>query len=510
MPHTTAPSPKWGLVLLSICLLVFLLNIDYTAANLALLPISKDVNADLNNLQWLLSGYVLVWGALVVPAGRLADLYGKRRVLMIGIGVFLIGSWVTGAGSSIEILIFGRVLQGIGAAIFSPPCYGIIFSLVPAEKQGVAMGAFAAASGFGLAAGPTLAGLILDMMNWRWIFYVNLPIGILVIVSILKLVPKDPPAGGSDRIDGLCALFLTLGLSGVMVALNQIEVWGWSPKLWLTMGVGAAFLLAFYHRNKNAHAQTIPLDLFQNRPLMSVIYAMFLSAFNFSLVLVMMGLFIQKIMGYSSYKAGLTFLSMTLAVGILSPIGGRFADRMDSRIPIMFGFVSLAIGTGCMSVFSVDTSMPFLVFSLFLTGLGFGFSFPALNAAMLKCAPAQNINTASGVFTMASMLGNTISVILSTSFLVIFGRQCVIAAIGDGNGVFSIGQEKNLLGLVATLHQQTIADNSHAVSHAMTSLLNDAFVYGLSWNMRIGAVLAFLAAVIIFFRLRDVPKPAAL
>jgi len=174
------PFRSW-MVLLSIGVLLFLINIDYTAVNLTLVPIAEEINADLNSLQWLLSAYVLVWAACVIPAGRVADLYGRRTTLIIGLILFMGGSCLTGLGHSLEVLILGRVLQGIGAAIFSAPSWAVIFTTAPPEKQGLVMGIVLSFCGLGLATGPTLAGFIIEEANWRWIFYINIPLGIIVI-----------------------------------------------------------------------------------------------------------------------------------------------------------------------------------------------------------------------------------------------------------------------------------------------------------------------------------------
>lgn len=155
------------LLLLTICLLVFLMNIDYTAVNQALLPIADEIKVNLNDLQWLLSGYVLVWGALVVPAGRMADIFGKKISLIVGMVLFMAGSLLTGTGHSIEMLVAGRVFQGIGAALFSAPAYGLVFTSMPPERQGMALGIIGGIAGLGLAAGPTLAGFIIETIGWR-------------------------------------------------------------------------------------------------------------------------------------------------------------------------------------------------------------------------------------------------------------------------------------------------------------------------------------------------------
>lgn len=502
-----SPAPlsslKMWLILLSICSLVFLLNIDYTAANLALIPISEDTSADLNSLQWLLSGYVLVWGALVVPAGRLADLYGKRRILLIGTLIFLIGSFITGFGNTIEILVFGRVLQGVGAAIFSPACYGLIFTTMPPEKQGLAMGVFSAIGGLGLAAGPTLAGLILEELNWRWIFYINIPIGFFVMMSVLMLIPKDLSADKTERIDFLGAMLLSFSLGSLMIGLNQIEVWGaQSIELYGILSAGVVGLCLFYHQNKKQLPQTIPLIFFHNKPLMGSVYAIFLTSFNFSLVLVMMGLFVQKTLGYSSYESGFIFLSMTLAIGILSPIGGRLADRMDMRTPIIFGLFSLSLATFFMSILGENSSLYAVLGCLFLSGLGLGFSFPCINTAMFRSVNPMDISTASGIFTMSMMLGNTLSVILSTSLLVMFGRTYLQSSFLHESGALSLAEQQAAFHQLERVSATSPLDAIQGISEKTLSLVSDAFVYGFSWNMRIGLIFALLATFIVFRNVR--------
>ena len=189
-PSSQISVQSW-IVLIAIGVLIFLINIDYTAVNLTFVPIAEEIKTDLSSLQWLLSAYVLVWAALVIPAGRMADLFGKRRCLITGLLIFLAGSALTGMGQSIDILVLGRVFQGIGAAIFTAPAWASIFTLAPPEKQGFVMGIILSFSGLGLAAGPTLSGFIIEEMSWRWIFYINIPLGFIVIATLLLYAPKD-------------------------------------------------------------------------------------------------------------------------------------------------------------------------------------------------------------------------------------------------------------------------------------------------------------------------------
>jgi MFS family permease len=161
------------MTLLSISILIFLVDFEYSAVNLSLKTIAEETGAPLNFVQWVLSSYALVWGAFILPAGNLGNIYGQRRMFFVGLCFFIAGSAIAGASENIETLIFSRIVQGLGAAIFIPPAYSITFSIIPENKKGITLGIFSTVAGVGFAIGPSLSGLILDYLNWQWIFWLN-------------------------------------------------------------------------------------------------------------------------------------------------------------------------------------------------------------------------------------------------------------------------------------------------------------------------------------------------
>lgn len=495
---TASPKSSIWLVLASISVLVFLLNIDYTAVNLALVAISEEISADLHTFQWLLSGYVLAWAALVVPAGRLADLYGKRTALLSGLLLFMAGSLITGVGTSIEVLIFGRILQGVGAAVFSPACYGLIFSIMPTHQQGFAMGILAGVSGFGLAAGPTLAGYIIKFLDWRWIFYINIPLGIIVILSVLYFVEKDKVEKGTPRLDPLAVVLLSIGLCSLMFALNQLQIWGWQDlRFWLILAAGFVSLMVFWFWDARKDPQTIPRHLFRNQALMSSIYAITFSVYNFSLILVLMSLYIQNTLHFSAYETGLMFLGMTLTMGILSPIGGKLTDLMDIRKILYFGFVVMASATLMMSYLSATSSLLCITIAFILAGLGIGQTWPALNTAMFRAVKPTEINTASGLFTMAVMIGNSLSVIIATSLVTKLGQHKLSSLFTDNGVKLTPEQYNNVVQVISQVDHSPaqLKDIPTEQVPLLLDLLNQAFLYGFSWNMWIGMALALVAII---------------
>ncbi len=498
------PLPAW-LLLFTICLLVFLMNIDYTAVNQALLPIADEIKVNLNDLQWLLSGYVLVWGALVVPAGRMADIFGKKISLIIGMLLFMAGSLLTGMGQSIEVLVVGRVFQGIGAAIFSAPAYGLVFTSMPSERQGTALGIIGGIAGLGLAAGPTLAGFIIETVGWRWIFYVNIPLGLIVIGSIYKLAQaENMKLVEAKKLDPISIPLLAMGLVGIMFALNQIEIWGFSdPKL---LGVGALSIVVlglFILRDRKSAVQVIPNSLLKNKPFRAILGAIWATSYNFSMTLIMVGLYLQNSLQLSNFEASLVFLAFTLALGALAPFGGKLVDHFDARVPILTGLGILVSAGILMSFFSLSTGLIFVVSVLILAGIGQGLSFPSINTLMFKTIKPEEMNTGSAIFTMAMMMGNTISVIASTSLVVIFGRTRFDQILQEKSISLTDQAREGLVKLLMSAQRglekiQVFVPDGEEVSR----IVEEAFISAFAKNMLIGAGLSALAVLTIARHIR--------
>ncbi|MBI2707909.1 MAG: MFS transporter [Proteobacteria bacterium] len=505
---STISLQSW-LVLIAIGLLIFLMNIDYTAVNLTLVPISEEINTDLNSLQWLLSGYVLVWAAFVIPAGRIADLYGKRNTLIAGLLLFMMGSSLTGFGQSLEVLITGRILQGCGAAVFTSPAWASIFTLAPPERQGFVMGIIVSFAGLGLAIGPTLAGLIIEEMSWRWIFYINIPLGIFVIAILYLYSPQDVLEKTRQKIDFIGALLLASGLCVTVYALNQIEVWGaTSRQFWGLIGLGCALVGVYIFRDRTQKVRMVPPHLFRNKAYMAATIGEFLIAMTFSMTLVLMGLYLQNTLHYSSYETGLIFISMTITMGLLGPIGGKMVDVFGLKAPMVFGTLITTLAMGMMTFLKTDSSLLYVVTALFFAGMGMGAYFTACNTAMMKAAPQGDLNVASGVYTMFMMLGNTLSIILSTSFVVLFGRIHLLQNTQRMN--LSAEQHQDLVNIISKVEHSSSQLGGFA-QEQVPQLLNwvdEAFVYGLSFNMAMGTLLALSATGLTLWGMGDLKNPS--
>jgi EmrB/QacA subfamily drug resistance transporter len=294
------------LALGAMAMAVFVVANDVTALSVALPQIEKDFNADVATVQWVINLYALVFGVLIVTGGRLADMFGRRRIFFIGAAIFAAFSVLAGAAQDELWLIACRGLMGIGGAMMWPAVLGMTFAVLPDSKAGLAGGIVIGAAGFGNAAGPLLGGALADALSWRWILFVNLPIAALACFATWRAIPESRAEGGRERIDYVGIATLTAGLMALLLALDQVTQWGWSDPRILVLFAGFAALLAWFvaaERHAGAHA-LIPADMVRNRAFRSACAATLLMSAVFFAALLFLPQFMQKILGYSPLEAG--------------------------------------------------------------------------------------------------------------------------------------------------------------------------------------------------------------
>lgn len=498
-----------SLVLFAMMILILLINVDYTAVNIALLPISKDSGADLNTLQWLLSGYVLAWATLVIPAGQMADIYGKRRLLLWGVSLFALASILCGIVTSAPLLIFARVLQGFGGALFVPPLYALVFECFPEKRRGFAIGMLGVGAAIGLAIGPSFGGYILAHFGWRWIFLINGPLCLITIAMIMLCVAKEPKRLSDGKVDTQGGLLLGLSLMGFMYALNQSEVWGLKdPALWAIVAFSLALLVLFIKTSKTKENRLIPKGLFSNKPFVGCMIGFAVYCFSFSTILVIIGLYLQNIQGYSPYDAGIIFLSMTCALGLLSPFGGSLVDKMDARYPICGGLLLLGATLTFAMFFTANTDKTTLLVTLFAMGLGMGTAFPALNAMMMKVVDPKNLSTASGTFIMAACTSNSLGVVVSTSLFTGLGVFYFNQSLAAEAILLPLEKSQALLTVLVSAYRDLnlLSDFTSQDVTRYLATINNSLVGALFWVMGLVATLSF-SAVIICYKTITVKTP---
>ena len=474
------------ILLFSVLLLVFMINMDYTAVNLALETMSKEFNADVPTIQWMMSGYVLAWSAFVIAAGRIADLYGRRRMLLLGTGLFVLASIFTGMSYSATTAIVGRALQGLGGALFTPSLYAAIYSNFPKDKRGFAIGLLGGMAGLGQAVGPSLGGMFIHWISWRWIFFINIPLGLVAISIFLVTLDKEDSTDSLVDFDRLGVLLSGLSLVSFMFALSKGPEWGFaSPKIITGFSVSVLAALSFILQQRFVQNPLIPKGFFRNQVFLLCCLLYIVFAYGFVCSMFGVGLYLQNTLGYSAFDAGLIFLSFTLMFGFLSAFGGKLADIFPDRHIVVVGLVLMFISM-CLGTFlNAHTSLFQVCATLFMMGLSLGLTFPVLNTLMMSALPEHDLSLGSAVFTMLGLTGNSVGVVLNAIMLVLFGRYYLLHRVSLEQLNLTETQTNTLMHTIASAHydDRALAIFEKVDHKILLDYLHQAFVYGLAHVM---------------------------
>ena len=397
--------PWWTLA--GACAGLFLLMLDSTVVALALPAIRGDVGASSEGLQWVMNGYLLTIAVLVVSAGRLGDMFGRKRVFIAGMAVFALGSVVSGAAGDQAALIVGRVLQGAGAAPMLSLSLALVCNAFSAEDQPRALGIWAAVSAVALAIGP-LAGGILIEIDWRVIFWMNLPIAALGVAITMIAAPESTDPGAGTRIDWTGLAALSVGLIAVVLALIQSRAWGAGATVILAL-VGVASLFAFWRIEHRVGEPIVDFELFRNRPYFGASAAAFCLVGGYWSVMFFQPQYLEDVRGHSAILAGLMILPVTAPMVFISPFSGRLIARFGAR-RLMTGGMAFGV-LGLIVLTQVDASSPYalLLVGYLLFGIALGLVYAPMSTAAMAAMPGEKVGIASGVLAMDRVLAGAIA-----------------------------------------------------------------------------------------------------
>jgi len=397
---------KWW-TLAGACAGLFLLMLDSTVVALALPAIRHDVDASSEGLQWVMNGYLLTIAVLVVTAGRLGDMFGRKRVFLAGMVPFAVGSVVSGASTDQDLLILGRILQGAGAAPMLSLSLALVCNVFPSEEQPRALGIWAAVSAVALAIGP-LAGGVLIEIDWRVIFWMNLPISALGIAITIAAAPESTDPGAGDRIDWPGLAFLSVGLTAVILALVQSRAWGAGATAALAV-VGVLALLAFWVIEHRARAPIVEFDLFRNGPYFGASAAAFALVGAYWAVMFFQPQYLQDVRGHSPILSGLMILPVTVPMIFISPFSGRLISRFGARRLMTAGMLCGLIGLLVLTRIETDSSYGLLLAGYLLFGVALGLVYAPMSTAAMAAMPGDKVGIASGVLAMDRVLAGAVA-----------------------------------------------------------------------------------------------------
>jgi EmrB/QacA subfamily drug resistance transporter len=418
--------PWWTLA--GTCAGLFLLMLDSTVVALALPSIRHDVGATSAGLQWVMNGYLLAIAVLVVTAGRLGDMFGRKRLFLVGMVVFALGSVVSGVAGSQEALIGGRILQGVGAAPMLPLSLAIVCNAFPASQQARALGIWAGVSALALAIGPLAGGLLVEI-HWRAIFWINLPVALAGIAITATAAPESTDPGAGRRIDFAGLIVLAIGLAGVVLALVQSRVWG-AGAIVVAALVGVASLVAFWLIEHRVREPIVDFDLFRNGPYFGASAAAFALVGAYWAVMFFQPQYLQDVRGHSPVLSGLMILPITAPMVVISPLSARLIARFGARRLMTAGMACGTAGLLVLTQLTAVSGYGFLLLGYLLFGVALGLVYAPMSTAAMAAMPAEKVGIASGVLAMDRVMAGTVA---------LAAAGAVFHALLDGGSSFSAG-----------------------------------------------------------------------
>ncbi|HZU74493.1 MAG TPA: MFS transporter [Acidimicrobiales bacterium] len=408
---TAKPDPRRWKALAVLGLIQFMLVLDITVVNVALPRIQSDLGFTRSGLAWVVNGYVLAAGGLLLLGGRMADLVGRRRLFLAGVGTFAAASAVCGVAVDPGMLVVARFVQGAGEAMAAPASLGLIALLFPDPLERMkALGMWGGIAGLGGTTGTVISGALTDLASWRWIFLINLPVAVFALVAVPRLVDESRMVREerTPRVAG--ALVGTVGLVSLVDGLLAASSHPWgSPAVALSLAAGLALLVAMVAVEARSSAPLIPLQFFANRTRVVTNFVTLFFASAFFSYFFLLTLFEQQIRGFSPLAGGLSYLPFGLSIGAGIGVGTALMPRVGVKALLGLGFIGGAVGLGLTSGIGPHSSYVASVLpGMVVMGLFSGFSFPAIGNAALHQVTGQDSSLASGVQSAMQQVGGAL------------------------------------------------------------------------------------------------------
>jgi EmrB/QacA subfamily drug resistance transporter len=435
-----------GLVAMGAAVLV--IANDFTALSVAIPAIQAEFGVDLTTAQWVINGYAMVFGVLIVTGGRLADMFGRRTVFMIGAAVFALFSVIGGFAPNDWVLLASRFLMGVGGALMWPAILGMTYALLPSPRAGLAGGVILGAAGFGNAIGPLIGGGLTDTAGWRWIFFLNLPIAAIAMLVTFKVVGKDQPDSAGQRIDYPGIAALSIGILSILLALDEGADLGWTaPPILALFAAGAAAMAVFILVERRAGGTAlVPGDVLASRQFAAACGATLMMSAIFFSALLYLPQFMTRQLGFSAVGAGAGLLPMMGVFALTSFVAGPLYGRLGPKLIVSLGALGLGLGIGILSFIHGSTSYGELVPGMVVLGLGVGLFYSSVTTAAITAIDKAKSSLAGAIVYMAQIAGGSIGLGLNTALVV------TAPSLAEGIGIaFKVDAALAFAGLIVAI-----------------------------------------------------------
>ena len=403
-------SRKW-FVLVAIAMAIFLGTIDGSIVNVALPTLADEFDTSFGVVQWVSLAYLLTQATLTLGFGRLGDMVGKKPIFTAGFGVFTVFSVLAGLAPTIELLIGARILQAVGAAMIFALGFAITTEAFPSSERGKALGINGAMVSLGIIAGPVLGGVLIDLASWRWIFLVNLPIGIIGTMTAIAFVPNTRPKL-AQRFDWIGAAVFFVALLSLLGALTYGQEAGFTDPLVVGgLALSAVLLAAFVAIERRVESPMVDLSLFRAPDLAANLTLGFLQFVAIAGLFLILPFYLEDVLGFSVREVGLLLASVPVTLGIVAPFSGTLSDRLGSRPVTMAGLVVTFVGFLLAAVlYDLDTTAPEFIAAGLVIGFGFGLFQSPNNSAILGAVPPERLGITSGLLTINRITGQIVGI----------------------------------------------------------------------------------------------------
>jgi MFS transporter, DHA2 family, methylenomycin A resistance protein len=490
------------LTLAAMCFALFMAMLDNTVVNVALPRIQQDLGSSVSGLQWIVDGYTLVFASLMLTGGTVGDIFGRKRFFLIGLTVFTGGSLLCALAPSLSVLIGGRAVQGLGAALLLPGTLSILSNtFLDPKERAQAIGIWAGISGMALAAGPVVGGLLVDRFGWQSVFFLNVPVGVVAFVVCVLAVNESKHAQGR-RLDLPGQVLAIVGLGSLTYALIEANSYGWGSPLILSLFALAAIgLAAFVLVEMRSKSPMLQLNFFRNPTFAGACVCASIVSFGMFGTFFFLSLFFQNVQGYSPLQSGLRALPATVLIFLIAPLAGRLAGRIGSKLPMAFGLALNAVSLFLFTRIQATTSYADIWPLLSMAGAGMAMVMAPMTAAVMSSVPPERAGMASATSNASREIGGVFGIALLGAIVThIFSRDLNRVVAG--------------LDLPPTLKDTILQQASRGIEHAggqlpagvnaaaLRTALANSFVSGMHVAMAVaaGALLVGSLTALLFVR----------
>ena len=495
MTYSMKLTHVWFIVI-SLSMILFLANLDVTAVNLALPVIASYFHIDLSKIQWMVSGYVIIGAMFIVAAGHCSDLFGQKKVCIIGIFIFILGSLFSGIAYSAPSLIVARMLQGLGTALCYPSVFIMTLSIFPKQKRGVGLAILNAVTAVAWVSGPMIGGFFLHFFSWRWIFFLNLPIGSLSMFCVYMIYPKDHAVKNKTGFDYKGLISMVVFLMSLLVLINNIKFLIEKNIVFMMLSITAIVSISlFIWFELNQKHPILKLSLLKNKQVFSAFFIRMSFLFGLNALLFTIVFYLQNILMLSSLHAAKLLMFMMVVYGVISPLSGKLIDTYGARKLTIIGMFLFTLSFILLAKLTIEFNFLLLILALVFAGVTASIIFSSTNILAAAAVGEHEIGITTSIVITGGFIGAALGVSLTGTLFSVIGQHYLSQHIGYLLNQLSQTQQQYLSLLVsgARPFNSILQQFSPQLAKKLVPILENAYLSSLSLVMTLCAVLCFIS-----------------